>query len=146
MNRVKLTTVIFREVGIIQERMDDILKRNFPPELPPSQFKLLNHLIYTTNTDETASDLAHNSHVSLPAMSQVIKQLNNKGYIALQTRSGDARKKTISITEQGRTAHYKAVKQIDIDIKTFAAKFSLSDMQQLYALSHQFRLNFEKHT
>ena len=146
MNRVELTTAIFREVAIIQERMDVILKNNLPPELPRSQFTLLNHLIYTTNIDETSSDLANNFQVSLSAMSQVIKQLRNKGYIVLQIRSADARKKSIIITDEGRTAHSEAMKNIDIDIKSFSAKFSLKDMQQLYELSHQYRILFEKHT
>ncbi len=146
MNQLKLTIAVFREVGIIQERMDAILKSRLPADLPPAQFKLLNHLIFTTNTNETASELAHNSHVSLSAMSQVIRQLSNKGFVNLHTRSQDARKKTIVITEQGRDAHKKASAQIDIDIKNFSKKFTMTDMEQLYKLSNQFRLCFEDHT
>ena len=61
-------------------------------------------------------------------------------------RSADARKKSIIITDRGRAAHSEAMKNIDIDIKSFSAKFSLKDMQQLYELSHQYRVLFEKHT
>jgi DNA-binding MarR family transcriptional regulator len=143
---VNRTIAIFREIGIIQERMDAILKVRLPIDLPPTQFKLLNHLIFTTNTSETASEIAHNSHVSLSAMSQVIRQLTKKGFVQLHTRSQDARKKTIVITEQGRDAHQQASAQIDIGIKSFSKKFKLADMQQLYELSHQFRLCFEDHT
>ena len=79
-------------------------------------------------------------------MSQVIRQLSNKGFVNLHTRSQDARKKTIVITEQGRDAHKKASAQIDIDIKNFSKKFTMTDMEQLYKLSNQFRLCFEDHT
>jgi len=146
MNKTKLTTAIFREMGIINERMDAILKVNLPSELPAAQFKLLNHLMYTTNTDETASELASNSHVSLSAMSQVIKQLSNKGFVELKTRSQDARKKTIIITELGCSAHQNAIANIDIDIKGFSDKLNQSDMRQLYSLCNKFRLCFEDHT
>ncbi|MEH6559575.1 MAG: MarR family transcriptional regulator [Oceanicoccus sp.] len=145
MNKAKLTTAIFREIGIIHERMDAILKVNLPAELPTTQFKVLNHLTYTKNTDETASELANNSHVSLSAMSQVIKQLTNKGFVELKTRSQDARKKTIIITEQGRSAHQNAIANIDINIKGFSSKLNQADMQKLYKLSNQFRLCFEGH-
>ncbi|WP_432452241.1 MULTISPECIES: MarR family winged helix-turn-helix transcriptional regulator [unclassified Agarivorans] len=142
----QLITATFREIAIIHERMEIILKENLPSELPTSQFKLLNHLIYTTNSQETASQLAKNSHVSLSAMSQIIKQLSNKGYVSLQIRDHDARKKTILITEQGRIAHQNALTQIDIVLKSFAPNFSLVDIQQLFKLINQFRREFEQHT
>ncbi|MFT4821636.1 MAG: DNA-binding MarR family transcriptional regulator [Candidatus Azotimanducaceae bacterium] len=140
------TIAVFREMAIIQERMDAILKARLPADLPPTQFKLLNHLIFTTNANETASEIARNFHVSLSAMSQVISQLTKKGFVELQIRRQDARKKTIVITEQGRSAHQQASALIDIGIKRFSKKFKLNDMQQLYELSHQFRLCFEEHT
>jgi DNA-binding MarR family transcriptional regulator len=146
MNQVNLTIAIFREIGIMQERMNAILKDRLPADLPPTQFKLLNHLIFTTNINETASEIAHNFHVSLSAMSQVIGQLTKKGFVQLHTRSQDARKKTIVLTEQGRDAHQKASEQIDIDMKSFSKKFKLNDMQQLYKLNNEFRLCFEAHT
>jgi DNA-binding MarR family transcriptional regulator len=143
---VNRTIAIFREIGIIQERIDAILKVRLPADLPPSQFKLLNHLIFTTNANETASEIARNSHVSLSAMSQVIRQLTKKNFVELQIRRQDARKKTIVITEQGRSAHQQASELVDIGIKSFSEKFKLNDIQRLYELSHQFRLCFEEHT
>lgn len=146
MNKTKLATAIFREIGIIHERMDAILRDKLPAELPAAQFKLLNHLLYTSNTNETATELATNFHVSLSAMSQIIKQLNKKGFVDLQTRRQDARKKTITITELGRCAHQNALTKIDLDIKHFSNKFRQIDMQQLLELSHQFRVYFEDQT
>ena len=140
-----LTAAIFRELGIIQERVDAISKARLPADLPTSQFKLLNHLIFTTNTDETASEIAHNFHVSLSAMSQIIKQLRQKGFVDGHPRKQDTRKKTIFITDLGRSAHQQAVGDIDIDISGFSKKFSLTELQQLYALNKQFCLSFEEH-
>lgn len=141
----QLTNAIFREVAIIHERMDIILKQNLPADLPASQFKLLNHLIYTTNANETASELAQKSHVSLSAMSQIIKQLTNKGYASLQLRDHDARQKKIIITEKGRIAHEHALKLIDIDLNSFASNFDPTDMQQLFNLINHFRQVFNQH-
>ena len=145
MNRLDLTMATFREVAIIQERVEVLLKNNLPADLPAKQFKLLNHLINTTNKDETASDIAHNSQVSLSAMSQIIKQLTIKGYVELQTRELDTRKKNILISEQGRIAHRNALAKVDMDLKAFSAKFGLEDLQQLFNLSNQFRRLFEGH-
>jgi DNA-binding MarR family transcriptional regulator len=145
MNQLELITAVFREYGIVQERVDAIFKKHLPDDLPAAQFKLLNHLIYTTNKNETASDIAQNSHVSLSAMSQVIKHLRVKGYVELQAQKEDIRKKMILITELGRNAHTEALLGIDIDIQGFSEKFSLPELKKLYALSHQFRCEFEGH-
>jgi len=145
MNQLELMTAVFREYGIVQERVEAIFKKHLPDDLPAAQFKLLNHLIYTTNKNETASDIAQNSHVSLSAMSQVIKHLRLKGYVELQAQENDTRKKMILITEPGRKAHTEALLGIDIDIEGFSKKFSLQDLENLYKLSHRFRCEFEGH-
>jgi DNA-binding MarR family transcriptional regulator len=145
MSRLELTTSVFREFGIIQERVEAIFKGRLPADLPAAQFKLLNHLIYTTNQHEAVSDLAKHSHVSLPAMSQVIKQLRTKGYVELKEHREDTRKKTVLITKAGRLSHNNALKSIDINLEEFSKKFSIKDMQKLYELSHKFRCTFEDH-
>ena len=125
--------------------MEAIFKGRLPADLPSAQFKLLNHLIYTTNQHEAVSDLAKHSHVSLPAMSQVIKQLRTKGYVELKEHREDTRKKTVLITKAGRLSHNNALKSIDINLEEFSKKFSIKDMQKLYELSHKFRCTFEDH-
>jgi DNA-binding MarR family transcriptional regulator len=125
--------------------VEAILKGRLPADLPNAQFKLLNHLMYTTNQHETVSDLAKNSHVSLPAMSQVIKQLKKKGYVELQEHREDTRKKIVLITQEGRFSHNNALQSIDVNLEEFSKKISIQDMQTLYALSHKFRCIFEDH-
>lgn len=137
-------TAIFREFGIVQERVEAIYKKKLPVDLPAAQFKLLNHLIFTTNKNETASEIATNSHVSLSAMSQVIKQLRLKGYVELQPQEHDTRRKKILITEAGHKACQQALGNLDIDLKSFAKRFSSDDLATLYRLCNQFRCEFEK--
>jgi DNA-binding MarR family transcriptional regulator len=108
MDQFNITAVIFREVSVMQERMHAILKDRLPADLPPKQFSLLNHFVFTTNANETAREITHNVHASLSAMSQVIGQLTKKGFVHLHARSQGARKKTIVLTEQGNDAHQKA--------------------------------------
>lgn len=144
MSRLDQVTAIFREFGIVQERIEAIFKKKLPVHLPAAQFKLLNHLIYTTNKNETASDIATNSHVSLSAMSQVIKQVRLKGYLELQPQEHDTRKKKIMITEAGRQVHQEALIGLDTDLEGFAKRFSSDDLKTLYRLSNQFRCEFEK--
>lgn len=145
MNRLQLTTSVFREFGIVQERVDAIFKQRLPADLPAAQFKLLNHLIYTTNQHETVSDIAKHSYVSLPAMSQVIKQLRTKGYVELEQHRKDSRKKIVLITKAGRLSHNNALESIDVNLEEFSKNFSMQDMQKLYELSHKFRCTFEDH-
>ena len=143
MNRLEQVTAIFREFGIVQERVDAILKKQLPAHLPTAQFKLLNHLIYTTNQNETASDIAANSHVSLSAMSQVIKQVRLKGYIELQPQEHDSRKKKITITDAGHQVHQEAIMSLDTNLEGLANSFNSDDLATLYRLSKQFRCEFE---
>jgi DNA-binding MarR family transcriptional regulator len=102
-------------------------------------------LIHTTNQHETVGDIAKHSHVSLPAMSQVIKQLKTKGYVELEEHRQDSRKKTVLITKAGRLSHNNALESIDVNLEEFSKKFSMQDMQKLYELSHIFRCTFEDH-
>ncbi len=143
MNRLNQVTAIFREFGIVQERAEAILKKNLPVNLPTAQFKLLNHLIYTTNQNETASDIAANSHVSLSAMSQVIKQVRLKGYVQITPQEHDTRKKKITITQAGHQAHQEAIVGLDTNLEGLAKSFSSDDLATLYRLSKQFRCEFE---
>lgn len=144
MNRLELTVRIFREIGIVQERTDFFLKRDLPPDLPAVQYRLLNHLLYTTNVDETVGDLARNSLVSLSAMSQIVRQLVNKGYVALETPPDDARRKVVRVTERGRAAHQAALAAIDEDFRPLAGKLALGDLEQLFTLLQRFRQAFER--
>lgn len=143
MTSVELVLATFREFGIVQERVDAILKKSLPAELPAAQFKLLNHLSFTTNKDETVSDLAKNSHVTLSAMSQIIKQVKQKGFVTLVSQEHDSRKKSLLITEQGHKAHQSALENIGVDLNNLANNFSATDLKKLYELSHQFRTVFE---
>jgi DNA-binding MarR family transcriptional regulator len=142
-NRLEQVSAIFREIGIVQERVEVTFKKNLPAHLPAAQFKLLNHLIFTTNKDETASDLATNSQVSLSAMSQVIKQLRLKGYIELKAQTHDSRKNKILITQAGHLAHQQAFMGLDSNLETLAKRFSSADLETLYRLSKQFRCEIE---
>ncbi len=143
MNRLTQVTAIFREFGIVQERVEAILKKKLPAHLPAAQFKLLNHLIYTTNQNETASDIAANSHVSLSAMSQVIKQVRLKGYVELKPQEHDTRKKKIIITQAGQQAHQEALMGLDSNFEGMAKSFSSEELATLYKLSNKFRCEFE---
>lgn len=138
-----LAQLIFREIGIINDRMDLELKEKLPSELPPAQFKLLNHLIFTTNTNETVSDVAKLFHVTLSAMSQIAKQLAGKQLISLQTSAEDSRRKTIVITPLGRKAHTDALSKISFDLEPLAQRFSQKNLQSLFENIQQFRLEFE---
>ena len=143
MTRQQLTNAIFREIAIVQEGVDTILKENLPASLPPAQFKLLNHLIFTTNTDETASDLARNMRVTLSAMSQMIKQLVGKGYMAVSISADDARKKTLLITPQGHAAHSEVMIGINNTQQSFIQKFSQNELAELFESLNHYRLIFE---
>ena len=115
-----------------------------PASFPPAQFKLLNHLAYTTNIDETPSQLAVNSHVSLSAMSQIIKQLLGKGYVSLRPFERDSRKKAVCITDEGRHAHDRAIAQVGSSVAPLSTRFSTRDLAQLHELLHSFRCQFEE--
>jgi DNA-binding MarR family transcriptional regulator len=144
MNPLELVLATFREFGIVQERVDAIFKLKLPAELPTAQFKLLNHLINTRNKDEMVSDIAKNSHVTVSAMSQVIKQAKKNGLVQLVSQQQDARKKSVVITDQGQNAHQLALQNFDIDLKALADNFSAAQLEQLYQLSNQFRTVFEE--
>jgi DNA-binding MarR family transcriptional regulator len=90
------------------------------------------------------SDIAKNSHVTVSAMSQVIKQAKKNGLVQLVSQQQDARKKSVVITHQGQNAHQLALQNFDIDLKALADNFSAAQLEQLYQLSNQFRTVFEE--
>ena len=144
--RIELFARIFRDIGIVQERMDAVAKKRLPNDLPLAQYKLLDHLVYTLNRNETCADIARNSHVTKAAMSQIIKRLLEKGFVELRENPTDRRIKALSITQSGRAIHQLAQAAILPAIKPLSQTLSLTELEQTFNCVHQFRLQFESQT
>lgn len=143
--RIESLFSIFRDIGICRERLDAMLTARLPANLPLLQYRLLNHLIMTTNRNETASEIARNSHVTRGAMSQIIARLQEKGFVEQREHPDDRRVKTIHVTRVGKAAHDEGSRNLG-DLRTFANGVPLAQLEQLQAALREFRLVFEKET
>ncbi len=101
----------FNEIGIINQLVSNRVERMLPHGLTMSQFTVLNHFSRGLPS-KSPLGLANAFQVTKGAMTNTLKQLDGKGFIAIEPHESDGRSKIVSITDRGRVAHRDALAEI----------------------------------
>ena len=80
------------------------------------------------------SDIQKNSHVSKPAISQMLSTLEKKGYIVREIDVEDRRKIAVSLTSKGREEIAGLKADMDSTFEEIVLRFGESNTKQLLAL------------
>lgn len=83
------------------------------------------------------TSLANHTHMSMPAMSRLLKTLEQKGYIERTVDKEDRRNTYISMTAKGTKVRAGAVAQMQALTCRVIQKMGEEDMQQLFSLWHK---------
>lgn len=140
---IELYAGLFKEIAIVRDNLTTLMNRHLPEELPRAQYELLNHLITTTNTNESPAEIARAFHVSKSAMTQLINRMKKKQVIEIKPTLLDSRKTIVSITNKGRTLHRKAFNQLIIGLKPLLDTLSDKELKMTLPLLHKLRLRLE---
>ena len=144
MNRSEMTLLILREIAITADSSRRRLRETLPQGLGEAQFDVLSHLTFTTNRNETPSDLARSFHVTRPAMTQTLNRLRTAGLIELVPARQDGRVRYVRLTAAGRARHGEVVGVLEADIRAVSRRFSNADLEGLLQQARRFRLEMEQ--
>lgn len=104
-------TVMLKQLDIALTRYDGTFMRT--QNLTPAQCEMLGYLIAQDGRDISASDMNREFGLSKATISANMKGLREKGYIIVNTRECDERKKEIRLTGKA----YELARQIDIKME-----------------------------
>lgn len=144
MNRSEMTLLILREIAITADSSRRRLRETLPQGLGEAQFDVLNHLTFTTNRNETPSDLARSFHVTRPAMTQTLNRLRAAGLVELVPALQDRRVRHVRLTAKGRARHGEVVGMLEAGMQTVSRRFSNADLERLLQQARRFRLEMEQ--
>jgi DNA-binding MarR family transcriptional regulator len=130
---------LFREIGILGTEASARLVRVLPPPLTEAQFGILNHLSFTTNSDETPGDLARAFKVTRPAMTQLLGRLAEHGLVEVRPAPRDGRLRHVHLTAAGAAAHEAVFEALGDELATIAARSGDVDLEGLLETLSRFR-------
>ncbi len=99
----------FNEIGIIEQLARNRVERVLPLGLTLSQFSVLNHFVRLGDR-RSPMELAMAFQVTKGAMTNTLKKLEEKGFVAMRANPDDGRAKIVTLTAKGRAARDKAIK------------------------------------
>lgn len=101
---LRLAFQAMTEISIIAHLSDTALCKALPQHLSASGFGVLNHFVRLGLEGETPSRLARAFQVTKGAMTYTLQQLEQQGFVRIESDSTDARAKIVRLTAKGRRA------------------------------------------
>jgi DNA-binding MarR family transcriptional regulator len=99
---------VFTEIGVIDQLVMNRLARVLPEGLSHAQFGVLSHFSRQGQAT-TPAELARAFQVTKGAMTNTVQRLETQGFVAIEPDEADGRRKRLSITPAGQTAHDTAL-------------------------------------
>ncbi|MBL8542736.1 MAG: MarR family transcriptional regulator [Hyphomonadaceae bacterium] len=101
---LRLAFQAMTEISIIAHLSDTALSKALPQHLSAAGFGVLNHFVRLGLEGETPSRLARAFQVTKGAMTYTLQQLEQQGFVRIESDSADARAKIVRLTAKGRRA------------------------------------------
>jgi DNA-binding MarR family transcriptional regulator len=103
---------VITEITIIDQLMTNQLERLLPPGLSMAQFGVLNHLVRLGPGGGAGAARAA-FQVTKGAMTNTLQRLEAQGFVEVAGHPDDGRRKRVTLTPAGATAHQAAVASLD---------------------------------
>jgi len=119
-------------------------KTMIPTELPPGEFFMLHRIQNSIDHSAPDSPCGESVHVSglngredlsMPAVSQLLGNLERKGYVKRQPDENDRRKVTVLLTDSGQTLLKDAHEKIERYIDVLVSRYGEKEFQELCRLA-----------
>lgn len=120
----------FTEIGIIAQLNETAVERQLPPEMTLPQFVLLHHLC-RVGGGWTPARLADALQVTRGAITNTLKHLAGKHWVAIRPDEQDGRSKLVSITEAGIAARNGALQRLVPEVSELAGELPLGEISAM---------------
>ena len=101
----------FTEVAIVWQLARAILDRVMPEGLTYAQFSIHNHFV-RLGGERSLVELARTFQVTKPAMTKLVRKLEEGGFVIVRANPRDSRGKQVAITGRGLAARQSAVEAL----------------------------------
>jgi len=115
---------LFTEIGIIQQLSSNAVRPLLPKGMSMAQYGILNHFARRGGT-ETPAQLASAFQVTKGAMTHTLQRLEAQHFVKIKPDPADARRKLVSVTSKGLTAHAKTGRALVPYFTEIAAKLDV---------------------
>ena len=119
---------VFAEIGIIDQLATTRIDRLLPDSLTSAQFSVLTHLA-VHGREETPASLADIFLVTKGAMTNTLQRLEGRDLISVTGDPTDARRKKVSITEEGHKAYNACVAALRPMMESMREAFTQDEFQ-----------------
>lgn len=138
---------VFNEIGIIDSLATTELTRHIAPDLNPSEFGVLNHLV-RLGDGKTPSWLARAFQMTRPSMTAIVAKLSTKGFVRVEASAQDRREKYVYVTEAGREARRAAIARLRPRLEAVVEGFGADRLREVLPILSAFRayLDEERNT
>ncbi len=138
-----LVIQLFSELLLLDQFLRNRISKTLPEGVELSQFLVLLHL--AASGDEIGpARLASSFNVTRGAMSNTLGRLERNGQITVRGDTVDARRKFVSVSEQGQMTLDQVVGEINPRLKETLGKYPRSDIAQCLELIGELRVTLEK--
>ncbi len=137
-----LAIQLFSELLLLDQFLRNRISKTLPEGVELSQFLVLLHLAASGNEIGPAR-LAASFNVTRGAMSNTLGRLERNGQITVRGDTVDARRKFVSVSEQGQMTLDQVVGDLNPRLKETLGKYARSDIAQCLALLGELRETLE---
>lgn len=139
-----LAIQLFSELLLLDQFLRNRITKILPEGVELSQFLVLLHLA-ASGTEIGPARLASSFNVTRGAMSNTLGRLERNGQIQVRGDTVDARRKFVTISEQGQQTLDYVVGEIHPRFKDILAKYQRSEISNCLALLSDLRHSLESH-
>lgn len=133
----------FNEVGIINQLASNAFEKDLPLGLTVSQFSVLNWFT-RVDVEATPGRLAIAFNVTKGAMTNTLKKLEEKGLVRIRVDENSARRKLVTMTEQGSEARGMALKSVEPLLTELLDAFSQTELESSLPFLQKLRIYLDE--
>ena len=134
----------FTEIGIIAQLNEAAIQKQLPADMSLAQFVMLHHL-GRVGGEWTPARLAEALQVTRGAITNTVKRLEKKRFVAVCASGDDGRSKLVSLTEAGMSARNAALARLVPEVSELSGELPLAEISAMLPALKAVRKVLDEH-
>lgn len=130
---------LFTEIAIVEHLVRTRIESNYPGELSPNEFGILNYFVSSHPGPDTVAGIAWSFQQDEDYTAANITALAGRGFLTL-TPAAAARDVSVNITESGREALELYLAKIGPDFRQLVSEIPREELETARRALHEIRL------
>lgn len=112
-------------------------------DVPPPQFKLLNHFSHAPEQGKKVTQIAAAMQQPQPGITKTVAKMVQKNHLREEVNPKDGRSKILFLTETGKAAHQIAKERLINGISGTFDDWTITEKQDLFRLLDRLKIYFD---